>query len=38
MAMADGSVHFVANSIDLTIFRQRGIKDDGLPVGAQPGD
>jgi len=29
----DASVHFVPETIDLNIYRQRAIRDDGLPVG-----
>ena len=32
-AMADGSVHFVAETIDLTVYRGLGARDDGLPAG-----
>jgi prepilin-type processing-associated H-X9-DG protein len=33
MALADGSVQFVANTINLSIFQQRGSRNDGLPIG-----
>ena len=32
-AMADGSVHFVAETIDLAVYRGLGARDDGLPAG-----
>jgi prepilin-type N-terminal cleavage/methylation domain-containing protein len=32
-AMADGAVDFISQDIDLNIFRQRGVRDDGLPYG-----
>ena len=32
-AMADGSVHFVSESIDLTLYRSLGARSDSLPVG-----
>jgi prepilin-type N-terminal cleavage/methylation domain-containing protein len=35
-AMLDGSVHFVSQNIDLTIYRQLGQREDGLPVGGLP--
>lgn len=31
-AMADGSAHFVSETIDLTLYRGLGVRDDGLPV------
>ncbi len=31
--MADGSVQFVNQNIDITIYRQMAIRDDGFPVG-----
>ena len=31
--MADGSVHFVSENIDLALYQQTAIRDDGLPVG-----
>ena len=34
MAMADGSVQFVTNSISTTIYRQLGTRADGQPAGA----
>jgi prepilin-type N-terminal cleavage/methylation domain-containing protein/prepilin-type processing-associated H-X9-DG protein len=34
MAMADGSVQFVSNSISTTIYRQLGTRADGQPMGA----
>jgi prepilin-type processing-associated H-X9-DG protein len=36
IALADGSVQFVSQGITLSVFQQRGIKDDGLPVGGDP--
>jgi prepilin-type N-terminal cleavage/methylation domain-containing protein/prepilin-type processing-associated H-X9-DG protein len=35
-AMADGSVQFVTNNIDINVYRQRGARADGLPVGGDP--
>jgi prepilin-type N-terminal cleavage/methylation domain-containing protein len=35
-AMADGSVHFVSQNIDLEIYRQLSTRADGLPVGGMP--
>jgi prepilin-type N-terminal cleavage/methylation domain-containing protein/prepilin-type processing-associated H-X9-DG protein len=32
-AMADASVHFLAETIDLTLFRGLGVRDDSAPVG-----
>lgn len=32
-SMVDGSVHFVSQNIDLTIYRQLGRRDDGFPAG-----
>lgn len=32
-AMADGSVHFVSENINLDVYRTLAIRDDGLPVG-----
>jgi prepilin-type processing-associated H-X9-DG protein len=34
MAMADGSVQFVSNSISTTLYRQLATRADGQPVGA----
>ncbi len=34
--MADGSVHFLSENMDLTTFRGLGIRDDGRPVGGKP--
>lgn len=31
--MADGSVHFVSENIDLALYQQTAIRNDGLPVG-----
>jgi len=32
----DGSVHFVPETIDLTVYRQLGNRNDGFPVGGYP--
>lgn len=32
-ALADGSVHFLSESIDLATYRSLGIRNDGQPVG-----
>ncbi len=32
-AMADGSIHFLAESIDLALYRTLGPRSDGAPVG-----
>ena len=32
-SMADGSVHFVTETIDINLYRSLGIRDDGLPLG-----
>ncbi|HWL07012.1 MAG TPA: DUF1559 domain-containing protein [Planctomicrobium sp.] len=32
--MADGSVHFMNENINLNIYQTLGIRDDGLPVGS----
>ena len=34
MAMADGSVSFVSQTISLALHQQMAIRDDGLPVGS----
>lgn len=34
--LADGSVQFLSQNMDLTTFRRLGIRDDGLPVGGLP--
>ncbi|MEW4565483.1 DUF1559 domain-containing protein [Bremerella sp. JC770] len=31
--MADGSTHFVSETVDISIYRTTGIRDDGLPIG-----
>lgn len=31
--LADGSVHFVSETIDINLYRQLGIRNDGLPLG-----
>ncbi len=33
MAMADGSVHFLSENMDLALYRQMAIRNDGLPIG-----
>ncbi len=35
-AMGDGSVHFMTQTIDLTVYRQAAVRDDGLPAGGLP--
>ncbi len=35
-AMADGSVHFVSENIDLATYRALGARSDGLPLGGLP--
>ncbi len=35
-AMADGSVHFIPDSIDLAVYRTLGIRNDGGPLGGLP--
>jgi hypothetical protein len=32
-AMADASVHFLSENMDLAVYRQLGTRDDGLPLG-----
>ncbi len=32
-AMADGSVHFLSENMDINSYRSLGIRDDGLPLG-----
>jgi prepilin-type N-terminal cleavage/methylation domain-containing protein/prepilin-type processing-associated H-X9-DG protein len=32
-AMADGSVHFISQSIDLAVYQGLGARNDGLPIG-----
>lgn len=32
-ALADGSIHFIDEAIDLTAYRSLGIRADGLPLG-----
>jgi prepilin-type processing-associated H-X9-DG protein len=34
--MGDGSVHFVSENINLAVYQNTAIRDNGLPVGAQP--
>ncbi|HWL08098.1 MAG TPA: DUF1559 domain-containing protein [Planctomicrobium sp.] len=31
--MGDGSVHFVSENINLDLYQQRAVRDDGLPIG-----
>ncbi len=31
--LADGSVQFVSENVDINVYRQSAIRDDGLPVG-----
>jgi hypothetical protein len=33
MMMADGSVHFFSENMDLATYQQLAIRIDGLPVG-----
>ncbi len=33
MTMSDGSVHFFSENMDLTVYRQLGVRDDGSPLG-----
>lgn len=35
-ARADGSVHFVAEQIEMSAYRQLAIRADGLPIGGAP--
>ncbi len=34
-AMADGSVHFLSENMDINAYRQMGRRDDGLPLGGK---
>ena len=34
--LADGSVHFIADTINLSAYQQLGTRSDGLPVGGMP--
>lgn len=34
--LGDGSVHFVSENVNLTLYRSMGIRDDGAPVGGLP--
>lgn len=34
--LADGSIQFVSQNIDINIYRQSAIRDDGLPIGGIP--
>jgi prepilin-type N-terminal cleavage/methylation domain-containing protein/prepilin-type processing-associated H-X9-DG protein len=34
--LADGSVHFLSENIDLNLYRSLGIMNDGLPLGGLP--
>ena len=36
MMMADGSVHFLSENINLALYRSLGIRDDALPIGGLP--
>ncbi|QDV54447.1 DUF1559 domain-containing protein [Rosistilla oblonga] len=36
MLMADASVNFVSETMDLNIYRQLGIRNDSLPIGGLP--
>jgi len=31
--MADASIHFISETIDLSTYRSLGIRDDGYPMG-----
>jgi hypothetical protein len=33
-ALADGSVHYFSENIDIGMYRTLGMRDDGLPLGA----
>lgn len=33
MLMADGSIHFLSENMNIDLYRQLGIRDDALPVG-----
>ncbi|MDZ7617038.1 MAG: DUF1559 domain-containing protein [Patescibacteria group bacterium] len=35
-AMADGSVHFLSENMDINSYRSLGARDDGLPLGGIP--
>jgi len=35
-ALADASVHFISESIDLNVYRQLGARNDGGPMGGLP--
>ncbi len=35
-AMADGSVHFLSENMDINAYRSLGIRNDGLPLGGLP--
>jgi prepilin-type processing-associated H-X9-DG protein len=35
-AMADGSVSFVSQTINLATFQTRGVRNDGAPVAGDP--
>jgi prepilin-type N-terminal cleavage/methylation domain-containing protein len=34
--LADGSVQFISDNINLSTFQQLGVRNDGLPVGGMP--
>jgi len=36
LMMADGSVHFVSEDIDMSVYHSIGIRDDGGPLGGFP--
>ncbi len=36
MALADGSIHFIGESIDLATYQQLAIRNDSLPLGSLP--
>jgi prepilin-type N-terminal cleavage/methylation domain-containing protein len=33
MTLADGSVHFFSENMDLAVYQQLGARDDGIPIG-----
>jgi prepilin-type processing-associated H-X9-DG protein len=35
-ALADGSVHFLSQNMDVNVYRQLATRSDGLPVGGMP--
>ena len=34
--LADGSVHFISDNINLSTYQQMGVRNDGLPLGGLP--